>query len=226
MDDPLWLYLTILRMIVPLLILKRPLLGLFACMAVDYVDFGILPLHTPADYKMYQIWDKVLDTYYLGFAAYIAYSWKDETVARLALGTFAYRVIGVLLLIGYDDHSILLLFPNLFEGLFIFYLLFRSIEKQEKLFNSAEDFIIIFIALFIPKIFQELSLHAHLVLSPIFTSMNATIKIPHYISISFDILPIFFCLSLPLFAFSWRLRKHIVPRASKLRMSIAMAASR
>ena len=105
MDDSIWLYLTILRMIIPLVILKRPFLGLFACMAIDYVDFGLLPLHTPDDYKMYQVWDKLLDTYYLAFAAYIAYTWKDKIVAKLTLIAIAYRFIGVLLLIGYDDHS-------------------------------------------------------------------------------------------------------------------------
>ena len=176
MDDSIWLYLTILRMIIPFVILKRPLLGLFACMAIDYVDFGLLPLHTPDDYKMYQVWDKLLDTYYLAFAAYIAYTWKDKTVAKLALIAFAYRVIGVLLLIGYDDHSILLIFPNLFEGLFIFYLVFKSIEKREKLFNSTEDFVIIFSALLIPKLSQELFLHSHINLKPFFLGMKAKIN--------------------------------------------------
>ena len=124
MDDPIWLYLTVLRMLIPLVILKRPLLGLFACMAVDFFDFSTLPLQTPDDYNMYQIWDKILDTYYLVFAAYIAYTWKDKTVARLALLALAYRAIGVLLFIGYEERTILLLFPNLFESLFIFYLVF------------------------------------------------------------------------------------------------------
>lgn len=224
MDDSTWLIFTLIRIVVPLIILKRPLLGIFACMAVDYIDFGMLPLEAPSDYKMYQVWDKVLDSYYLAFAAYIAYFWKDTLARRLALLSFAYRIVGALLLVITNDQSILLLFPNFFENLFIFYLVFRLVEKREELFNSSKHFVIIFLAIIVPKMFQEFSLHVHSGLRPLSLGIELRIHILHYASI--DILPIALYIGLPLLALAWRLRKHIPPRVNNLRMSLNIAAFR
>ena len=115
---------TIIRLIVPLIIFRWPLLGILLSAFIDGEDWHYLNLHTSGDYEFYRVWDKVLDTYYLGIAAFTSWYWKDKIARILSLSAYGFRTIGVLLFSFINNGIFLLIFPNFFEYFFIFYLFF------------------------------------------------------------------------------------------------------
>jgi hypothetical protein len=157
MDSPEWFLFTLLRFIIPLAILRWPLAGILAAIGADAVLSHLLDANggNPA----YQAWDKVLDTYYLAIAAWVAYSWRDRAARAVALFAFGYRAVGVLLFLITGEQFVLFLFPNFFESFFIFYLVFRKFVQTGPLFNSGVMFTAIVTALLVPKLAQEFAMH-------------------------------------------------------------------
>lgn len=158
MDAPEVFVITLLRFVVPLLILRRPLAGIFASMMGDAVLSEFLP--PEAGSHASSVWDKVLDTYYLSIAAYTSWFWVDHTARLVSLWSFAFRTVGVALFVVTGDRLLLFLVPNFFENFFIFYLAFRKATGETKLFRSDTDFLVIVVALVTPKLAQEFFLHA------------------------------------------------------------------
>lgn len=158
MDSPEWFFLTLLRFLIPLAILRWPLAGICMSIAADAVFSNMLGL-PHGGFQHYQIWDKVLDTYYLAIAAYTSYFWLDKQARAVSLFSFGYRAIGVVLFLITDNLSLLFLFPNFFENFFIFYLLFRKFAPGKQLFSSVGMFIAIITAILIPKLTQEYFMH-------------------------------------------------------------------
>lgn len=151
--------LTILRLLVPLLILRWPLTGIILAAILDLRDWDFLGITIEQEMHFYQNWDKILDTYYLGIAWYTSRSWKDTMARKLASILFFYRLFGVVLITFGVDRSILLFFPNIFEIYFVFYLLFVRVTKQTLLFWSKKIMLLVLLALAIPKIAQEFFMH-------------------------------------------------------------------
>ena len=159
MEEFIWAALTVLRLAVPLIILRWPLIGILAAIVVDTNDYYILPLREEVDYTTYQAWDKLLDLYYLALAAFISYKINDKYIRRVAMALFAWRLIGVSLLEITQDRTLLLLFPNVFENFIIFYLLYKLLEPDVAMSRSKLTTVIIVIGLAIPKQLQEQYLH-------------------------------------------------------------------
>lgn len=109
--------------------------------------------------QFYQSWDKLLDTYYLGIAAFTALAWKEELVKKIAIFAFAWRFIGVFLeeLTGY--RGFLFFFPNFFENFFVFYLIFKVFRPNQDLLVNPKVTGIVVAALLLPKLLQEYSMH-------------------------------------------------------------------
>src|SRR5690554_3989273 len=103
------------RLLLPLLILRFPLVGVLLCALVDVYDY-----HFIGGNGWYQHVDKLLDVYYLSFAAFTVLRWHDVIAKRIALWSYVYRIIGVALVILTDQRWLLVLFPNFFEPFFIF----------------------------------------------------------------------------------------------------------
>lgn len=144
-----------LRLLVPLIVVRFPLIGLLASGAVDVIDYSIIGQH-----DWYQPVDKLLDLYYLGFCLYVALrTWRDPIARHLAVGLFAWRTVGVGLLLAGSPEWSLLFFPNLFEMLFGLYVLYRFFGTQPVLFARIRDTAVILLAIGIPKMVQELGLH-------------------------------------------------------------------
>ncbi len=147
----------ILRLLIPLLILRFPITGIGLAMLLDWQDHTYL-----GQYESYQVIDKWLDLYYLSICAYVALSWKDAISRRLAIGLFWYRLIGVIAITIINLEWVLILFPNMFEAFFIFYILYAQLSKSPKLFNTWKSITPVMIVLLIPKMAQEYVLHIHL----------------------------------------------------------------
>lgn len=145
----------VLRLTVPLLIVRFPMTGLLLSAAFDVIDYSIFGTHS-----WYQQLDKLLDLYYLTFCLYVALTrWRDPIARHLAVGLYSLRALGVgVLLAGAPEWS-LVFFPNVFEMLFGFYTLYHFWSGNDRLFVRLRDCAIVVGALLLPKLLQEYSLH-------------------------------------------------------------------
>lgn len=145
-----------LRLVVPIFILRFPLIGIVACALLDVYDY-----HFIGGYDWYQTVDKLLDMYYLGFAAFTVLRWQDMTAKWIALCAYTYRSIGVILVIILDQRWLLMVFPNFFEPFFIFYLLFVHLSRSTKMLTKKWIVAAVIAVLLVPKLIQEYVLHIY-----------------------------------------------------------------
>ena len=159
--DMVFVLVTVLRLVVPFCILRYPFAGLLLAIGADSLDWHVLHLQTSHDYAFYQQWDKVLDTYYLAFAAYMTLQWKEIAAKRIAVGLYLYRFVGALLFEITHFRILLFLFPNLFENFYLFYYVsryFLSGQKNKKVYRYS-SLSLILLVLLIPKLLQEYMIH-------------------------------------------------------------------
>lgn len=148
-----------LRLVLPLLILKRPLVGGALAMLLDALDVVIVEFFSEGGMgPYYQSIDKLLDLYYLSLELWVALSWVERIPRLTAIGLFAYRVVGVVIFELTQLRATLFIFPNLFEHWFLFYLLRNRFFPNMKL-NTWRQTIIWLLILYIPKLAQEYLLH-------------------------------------------------------------------
>jgi hypothetical protein len=148
-----------LRIVVPLLILKRPLAGGIIAMLLDGLDVVIVEwFGTGGMGPHYHNIDKVLDLYYLGLEAWVARSWTERIPRVTAIGLFLYRLAGVILFELTSARWMLFVFPNLFEHWFLFYLLRNRFFPGVKL-DTWRQTITWLVILYVPKLGQEYLLH-------------------------------------------------------------------
>ena len=159
MADFIWL--TALRLLTALTVLIAPLPALWFCGHVDRWDWSLLGMPAASEHQqhVYQYWDKSLDTFTLAMACIIALQWKDPLVRRLAIATFAWRVAGVAIFMATGERAVLVAFPNVFEKLFFFYLIFRLLARQDLMLRGRADAVLVMVALTIPKVADEYFVH-------------------------------------------------------------------
>lgn len=150
----------VIRLLVPLTILRWPFWGGVAALAVDFLDFEILNYFYPQGLAGYQNLDKLLDTYYLSFEVYIAFLWLNKRAKRIAFGLFIYRILGVILFMLTGFQKILFLFPNLFEMFFLSFTGYLYFFKKEPDLKNVW-FKVFLAGLFIYKIALEFTLHVY-----------------------------------------------------------------
>lgn len=149
----------LLRIFLPLSILKWPLAGGLLAWVLDAIDVEIInTLGFWDDFKFknldYQVLDKYLDMFYLSLELYVVLSWKNLLVKRTAIALYVYRLIGFVLFEIRDQRYFLFLFPNLFEYFYVFYLAHKRILKKDILTNYRIIALVV-LGLLIPKLVQE-----------------------------------------------------------------------
>lgn len=148
-----------MRLVIPLLILKRPLVGGVVAMLLDALDVVIVELFGEGGMgPHYHNIDKVLDLYYLALELWVALSWIERIPRLTAIGLFVYRVIGVIIFELTHIRATLFIFPNLFEHWFLFYLVRNRFFPGLQL-NTWKQTAIWLVILYIPKLAQEYMLH-------------------------------------------------------------------
>ena len=148
----------LLRLIIPLLIFRRPLLGGVASVLLDAVDANIVRL-MGGTFPNYQPLDKCLDTYYLFFEFVVSLGWDHRFAKQTSVILFLHRVVGVVLFEVTNTRVFLLFFPNLFEYFFLFFLIGkRKLFDSDKV-NSWSRMVLIVVLLYILKLPQEYLLH-------------------------------------------------------------------
>jgi hypothetical protein len=150
------LLIVVLRLIIPLTILRWPLAGGLLALAADALDVVFASLVDLGGVTSYHSLDKYLDTYYLGLEAIVAQRW--EALPRwTATFLFGYRVIGVVLFEATNIRMFLFVFPSLFENFFLFYVvLLRFFPDYDLTPRRLAMWLTI---LLIPKMIQEYVLH-------------------------------------------------------------------
>jgi hypothetical protein len=84
------------RVVLPLLILRKPLLGGIMAMLLDALDVVIVEFFGRGGMgDHYHSIDKVLDLYSLELEAWVAFSWTERILHISAIALFLYRVAGV-----------------------------------------------------------------------------------------------------------------------------------
>jgi hypothetical protein len=153
-----------LRLVVPLSILRWPLGGGLVAMVLDALDVVLVDvfaglLGEPLGFgSVYPQLDKYLDTYYLTLELVVSRRWP-EAVARRGLAIlYAWRVIGVIAFEITGIRPLLLVFPNLFENVFLYVLVVRRWFPR-LLPRTSGQFVLVSAILLIPKELQEYVLH-------------------------------------------------------------------
>jgi hypothetical protein len=153
-----------LRLIVPLTILRWPLAGGLVSLVVDAVDVVLVDglatlLGEPAEFgPFYAQIDKWLDLYYLSLELVVVWGWPEPLVRRAAIVLFGWRLIGVILFEITATRPLLVVFPNLFENVYLYVLIVRRFAPA-LLPRTLPQLLVVLLVLFIPKAIQEWILH-------------------------------------------------------------------
>lgn len=148
-----------LRLLVPLLILRKPLLGGVLAMLLDGADVMIVELFRQGGMgPRYHQLDKVLDLYYLGLEFVISLRWTERLDRTTSIVLFVYRMIGVALFELTGIRIMLFLFPNLFENWFLFCVARARFFSPYRLDTWGRVAVVLGL-LYIPKLPQEYLLH-------------------------------------------------------------------
>lgn len=144
----------IMRLIVPVFILRWPLAGSIAAVIADGIDVFFLSFL--GGFSDYQAADKLLDFYAMTFMAIAALRWKPLEKWPL-LGLFFFRGIGVVLFEMTGLRWLLLVFPNLF----LFYYFFCAARNRffPSFILTIKRVAIILLILLIPILIEEYLLH-------------------------------------------------------------------
>jgi hypothetical protein len=140
------------RFFLPLTIPRYPLPGIIASLVLDGVDQTLFQQFTNLPLEGYQGYDKALDIYYLAIA-YISSlrNWANPFALQVSRFLFYWRLVGVALFELTHLRLLLLIFPNAFEYVFIFYEAYRlrwdPRRMSKKLMIGAAAFIWIVIKL-------------------------------------------------------------------------------
>lgn len=152
-------YLTLVRLIIPISILRFPLVGILASIIADALDWIFVGVTSNQMNAIYQNWDKAMDVYSFLFIVWVVYQWQDIWARRIALELFGYRLIGVILFWITGWRATLFFFPNVFENFVIVCLILFWLSKKKKLNFGQLDKAIMLGILIIPKMIHEYFQH-------------------------------------------------------------------
>lgn len=150
------LIIIVIRLIVPLTILRWPLFGGILSLVADALDVVLASLIDLGGVWNYHQLDKYLDTYYLALEAVVVQRWTDLP-RWTATVLFGYRFTGVVLFEITDVRLLLFIFPNLFENFFLFYAAVLRFFPEYVL--TPRRLIVWLAVLLVPKMIQEYVIH-------------------------------------------------------------------
>lgn len=148
----------ILRLLIPLIILKRPFLGAILAMALDALDVVLITILNMGNFSNYHSLDKILDMYYLSLELYVSLHWTNILAKHTSIFLFMWRVIGFIIFETLKIRWVLFIFPNLFENFFLFYVTWKKYKKTDVIKNFKTLFVILMLLLLL-KLPQEHLLH-------------------------------------------------------------------
>jgi hypothetical protein len=154
-----------IRILVPFTILRWPIGGVLASLVVDALDVVMVDVLARAFGEslefgnLYAQLDKWLDTWYLALAAVMAWRWPEVRLRNVVLALFAWRLVGVILFEVTADRDLLVVFPNLFENVYLYVVIVRRYAPRF-LPRTWPQIALLLVLLWIPKLVQEWALHS------------------------------------------------------------------
>lgn len=149
----------VIRLLVPLLILRWALAGGVLAMLVDALDVVLISVMDLGGFgDHYSQLDKVLDTYYLTLEVWVAWSWQSPWAKWPAVALYAYRLVGAGAFEYTGERVLLLIFPNLFENWWL-YCVFVARFFPRLYPSNMTTTAVPLVLLLIPKLAQEYVLH-------------------------------------------------------------------
>ncbi len=107
-----------IRILGSLPVLRWPLAGGLLAILVDLSDLLLRDTLDLGGIPDYQAFDKWMDQVYLGLFLLVALRWTGVE-RRIAIGLYAFRLVGFLAFEATGTRELLLLFPNVFEPWFL-----------------------------------------------------------------------------------------------------------
>lgn len=153
-----------MRLALPLTILRWPLAGGVFSLILDALDVVLVDalagiLGQPPEFgPLYAQIDKWLDLYYLGLELVVSRRWSETWPRRAVALLFGWRLIGVVLFEITVNRPLLVVFPNLFENLYLYILVARR-WFPNLMPQTAGQTALVSLLLLIPKEIQEYVLH-------------------------------------------------------------------
>jgi hypothetical protein len=149
----------VLRLVVPLMILRWSLVGGLAAMLVDALDVVIVEFMSEGGMgDHYSALDKGLDSYYLALEAVVAWRWTNRWARLPALWLFGYRLVGAALFEVTQVRLLLFIFPNMFENWWLYCVIVAKFWPRLAP-SSWKSVAIPMVVLLVPKMGQEYLLH-------------------------------------------------------------------
>jgi hypothetical protein len=153
-----WLLVTIIRILVPFSIVRWPLAGAIFCIIADTYDHTVFRTtgFGPFGSEHYQQWDKLLDTWYLLMLFAVSLQWTNALARRTCAILFLWRLTGVIILERTGWRPVLVFAPNMIEN---FYLFWTMSMKWFPFRLTPKRLVLALLALGLPKLYQEASMH-------------------------------------------------------------------
>lgn len=152
----------ILRLVVPLTILRLPLVGGLLALALDsWENYFIDAIGGSGNgfyYEHYHTIDKSLDMYYLSLEFLVSLRWTNRLAKNTSIALFVWRVLGFVFFEITRLRLFLVIFANVFENFFLFYVVAGRFFPRAQPVTFPQLILLLFI-LSIPKFVQEYILH-------------------------------------------------------------------
>jgi hypothetical protein len=155
MTTEMWIIATT-RIAGSLPVLRWPFYGALVAILVDQSDLFMMNLIHLGGVDDYQTFDKYLDQVYIACVLIVALRWHGLD-RNVAVGLYAYRLVGFVVFELTQSRGLLLFFPNLFEFWYLFVAAKQQFDLQDKL--RGRTLYLVLGALFCLKMFQEYVLH-------------------------------------------------------------------
>ena len=144
------------RIFLPLIILKKPLLGGILAMIADAVDVMIFEA-VGGGYPNYHLFDKSFDMWYLFLEFLVVLKWKDLLAKRTGSVLFIWRFVGFALFEITSYKGFFFFAPNIFEFFFLATLVILKFKKSFR--YNAKSLTIVLLIVGVPNIIKEYLMH-------------------------------------------------------------------
>jgi hypothetical protein len=146
----------VVRVLGSLPVLRWAFAGALIAILVDFSDLFLRNLLDLGGIPDYQRFDKLLDLVYMAAFLVVALGWRG--LARdIAVGLFAFRMVGLAAFEVTDARGVLLAFPNVFEFWFVY--VAAVLHWRPRHLVTLREAAIALVPLTALKLFQEYALH-------------------------------------------------------------------
>jgi hypothetical protein len=153
------LIISFVRILASLIVFKFNFFGAILVILIDFSDLFMMNLISLGGVRNYQLLDKFLDLFYIGYFLLITLRW-GKILRNISIFLFSFRILGFILFEFFEQRLILFIFPNVFEfwflGITLLFLLKIKITKRK--------IVIVLIVTTTLKLTQEYILHVWKVL--------------------------------------------------------------